>query len=134
MKVLKPPFTAFILLLCCLFTDCEAPENEFEGTIPLEIKEVTIPETGQVNSDIQILAYTEASNGCFKDLKITLRQISSQFFLLRGTSFFESANTCPAGMVSLDTTIVFKTASAGTYYFQTNEDPFTVKLDTLVVN
>ena len=134
MKALKLPFTPLMLLLGCLFTDCETPENEFEGTIPLEIKEVTIPETGQLNSNIQILAYTEASNGCFKDLKITLREINSQFFLLRATSFFESTNACPAGMVSLDTTIVFKPASAGTYYFQTNEDPFRVKLDTLVVN
>ena len=46
MKALKLPFTPLMLLLGCLFTDCDTPENEFEGTIPLEIKEVTIPETG----------------------------------------------------------------------------------------
>jgi len=134
MKLSKCQVARFTFLAGCLLVACETPEDEFKGTIPLEIKEVSIPESGQVNGEVPILAYVEATNGCFKDLKIMLRQVGSQHYLLRATSFFESSNTCPAAMVSLDTTIIFKPTFAGEYYFQTNEDPFVVYMDTLIVN
>ena len=134
MELSKFKIAGFVVMAGCLLATCETPENEFKGTVPVEIEDVTIPEFGQVNQEIEILAYAEAANGCFKNLTITLRQTASHYYLLRGTSHFESANTCPAVVVSLDTTIIFKPTAAGTFYFQTNEDPFNIRLDTLVIN
>jgi hypothetical protein len=132
-KLLQDHITRFSFLAGLLFA-CEPPDDEYKGTFPIEIKGVLIPETGQVNDDIQIQAYVEAANGCYRDLEITLRQVSSQSYLLRATGYFESAGVCPAGIVSLDTTIIFKPTAVGTFYFQTNEEPFVVQLDTLTVN
>lgn len=123
-----------LILLTSLLANCkDEDDNELSGTFPINIEELLVQETAQAGEEIEIQVYAVAPNGCFENLKITLRQSATNYYVFRATGYYDSNDTCPAVIVSLDTTINFTPPSAGTFYFQANEQPFPILRDTLTV-
>jgi hypothetical protein len=124
-----------ILILSTLVLSCMNNQDRFvKRQIPVEIYEATIPATGRINQDIQIQLKSQATNGCYSDLKVKLVEIDSRHFLFKATALFQSSGVCPEIMVYKDTTITFKPTLTGKYFFQTNEEPFEIRKDTIAVN
>lgn len=123
-----------IIVLTGALVNCkDADDNELSGTFPINIEEILVQETAQAGEEVGIHVYAVAPNGCFENLKIGLRQIGPNYYLFRATGDYDSNDQCPAVTVSLDTTINFTPPSVGTFYFQANEQPFPILMDTLTV-
>jgi hypothetical protein len=127
-------------ILCCAFCvtvllSC-LPDSEdtFAGTLRINISDVMIPATATVNENVQILAVAEAPNGCYGDLRVSMNQLDAQHFFLNALALYQSSSACPPTIVHADTIITFKPTMAGEYYFQTNDEPYQIRYDTIVVN
>lgn len=123
-----------MILLTCALAGCkDEDDNEIAGILPINIEEILVQETAQAGEEVGIQVYAVAPNGCFEDLKITLKQTGSNYYIFRATGYYDSNEICPPATSSLDTTISFTPATAGTFYFQANEEPFPILMDTLTV-
>jgi len=102
--------------------------------IPIDIYEITIPPSGTINQDVQVQLKAQATNCCYSELGIKLIEINSRHFLFKATGLFQSNGICHNMMVYKDTIINFKPSMTGKYFFQTNEDPFEIRKDTIDIN
>jgi hypothetical protein len=123
-----------ILILLTILFSCDDHANFMTRIAPIDIYESTIPTSGTVNQDIQILLKAQATNGCYSDLEISLIEIDSRHFLIKATGLFKTNGICPNVMVYKDTVINFKPTSTGDYFFQINEDPFEIKNEKVEIN
>jgi len=100
----------------------------------ISIYDLTIPTSGAVNQDIEIQLKAQAPNGCYSDLEIKLIEVDSRHFLFKADALFKSNGACPYNLVNKDTVITFRPTSTGKYFFQTNEEPFEIRKDTIDIN
>lgn len=127
--------TNFILVLLTFLVSCVDNQDNFvKKRLPVDIHESTIPTTGEINQDVQFDLRAQATNGCYSDLEIELIEINSRHFLFKATGLFQSNGICPATMVYKDTIITLRPTMTGKYFFQTNEDPFEIRKDTIYIN
>jgi len=124
----------FILIILILMLSCADNDNLVKRRIPIDIYEITIPPSGTINQDVQVQLKAQATNGCFSELGIKLIEINSRHFLFKATGLFQSNGICHNMMVYKDTIINFKPSMTGKYFFQTNEDPFEIRKDTIDIN
>jgi hypothetical protein len=117
-----------------LLISCTSKDNHVKMTVPVTISKIVMPGKAQLNQAIDIQLTAEATDGCYRDLKIAMTEIDSTHFLFKATGMFETYGACPAIMVYSDTIIYFKPTLKGKYYFQTNENPAKIMRDTLEVN
>ena len=123
--------TKFILIILTLLLSCADNDNLVKRRLPVDFYEITIPTSGTINQDVQVQLKAQATNGCYSDLEIKLIEITSRHFLFKATELFQSIGICPEIMVYKDTIINFKPSMTGKYFFQTNEDPFEIRKDTV---
>ena len=124
-------FKSTILVVWLMLVSCEDKDR-----VSIDIYESTFPESGSINQEIEIALKAQANNGCYTDLKIEVHKINERHFLLKATAFFPSRShiACPTVMVYKDSTIIFKPTQTGKYFFQTNESPFAIRKDTIIIN
>jgi hypothetical protein len=116
---------------CDSVCDCvDPPEGTLKGT---NVFVVDIPENAQVNEEVEIKLRVNGPTGCWENLQANLVTVKSRHFLIRGTGVDYAPEVCNALALHQDTTIIFIPNVPGEYYFQTNEDPFVIELDTLIV-
>ncbi len=113
---------------------CTDSDRHVKRRGDVNVSEVQVPQSGQVNQNIEIKLKAEATNGCWSNLIITMNEIDKSHFVFKATGLFESYGTCPLQMVYNDTIINFNPQLKGKYFFQTNEIPFRVMLGTLEIN
>ena len=120
-----------ILLTSVLFSCMDNQDKFAERRVPVDIYDLAIPANGEVNQDIEIQLKAQAPNGCYSDLEVKLIKIDSRHFLFKANGLFESNGVCPYNLVNKDTVITFRPTSTGKYFFQTNEEPFEIRKDTI---
>jgi hypothetical protein len=99
----------------------------------VEIKQVVIPDTVTNNQYTEIMAWAEASNGCWRDLNFILTKTDDFDYSLDAYGIFESTGYCADIKVLGDSTIVFKPTVAGKYIFKVTKGATEIETDTMNV-
>ncbi len=123
-----------LILLAILFSCVDNQDNFSTRIVPVEIYESSVPTSGTVNQDIQILLKAQATNGCYSNLEVNLIKIDSRHFLIKAKGVFKTNGICPDVMVYKDTILNFKPTSTGDYFFQINEEPFEIRNEKVEIN
>jgi hypothetical protein len=99
----------------------------------VEITHVVIPDTVTNNQYTEIMAWAEASNGCWSDLNFILTKTDDFEYSLEAYGIFESTGYCEDIIVLGDSTIVFKPTVAGKYLFKVTKSETEIETDTMNV-
>ncbi|MCO4294426.1 hypothetical protein NF867_16310 [Solitalea sp. MAHUQ-68] len=125
----------FPLLIMLILFSCKKDDNNYTKNEALvNIIQTTIPQNGTVSNKTEIGAMAQAENGCYRDIKFKLIKVADFQYTLKAYATFESYGACPEVLVNGDTTISFIPEKKGTYQFTINEQPFNIKVETLIVN
>lgn len=100
----------------------------------VRITEVNIPDSSIVLDTIQIEAFAEADNGCWRDLTFAFDSIADTTYTLAAYGIYESEGTCPEVIVTTDTVIDFIPREVGTYLFYVARNSYQSTIDTLIVS
>jgi uncharacterized protein YxeA len=119
------------LAVSCLNMGSDKYYVNFTG--PVEIAHATIPDSATVMSVSHILVTAKASDGCWSNLKFTLTKERSFEYSVEAFGTYESTGTCPPGMVTADTSIVFQPAETGLYKFYIIKGQYDTEIDTMIV-
>ena len=122
------------LLLCILAVSCLHDDDDARFVlIPVDTEASTVADTGVVNEDIEAEITVVATNGCYSDLRVELEQRDANHFIVKGVALNHKWPACADVMVYRTGKLTFRAATAGLYYFQMNQAPFDIRIDTIVI-
>ena len=118
-------FVISLLAISCL----KKGENGYyiRTTGRVEIKQAVIPDTVTDNQYAEIMAWAEASNGCWSNLNFVLTKTADFEYSLEAFGIFESTGYCEDIKVLGDSTIVFKPTVTGKYIFKVTKAKLKLK-------
>jgi len=119
-------FPIFLLLSC-------SQPSYTKRTDFLPVTLISMTDSVKVGQPVSISLNTEAPNGCWRNLKLYMRQPSDNHILFMAKGDFESTGDCSDNIVHKDSTFNFTLPKAGKYYLQLNESPNTVIIDSLQI-
>ncbi|OJV37509.1 MAG: hypothetical protein BGO29_03435 [Bacteroidales bacterium 36-12] len=123
-------FLGFTLLL--LIHGCSKEKER--GHIGLVfISDVIIPASVSVDEVALIHVAAYAPNGCWSNIRINLNKQQENHYKITATGFFNGQLVCPDILIGADTTFHLTFDAPGKYYFQSNDNPFEIKYDTIEV-
>jgi hypothetical protein len=133
---MKPILLALISVIAIVTISCMNLGNDqyyikFTGSV--EIKNIHIPPTINLNDTARILAVAQAYNNCWSNLKFELGKNDNFNYNVGAYGQYESYGTCEPVMVYADTTILFKPTAKGTYIFNVFKTADSTEIDTLRV-
>jgi hypothetical protein len=133
MYILKPAIclTISLLVISCLNMKNNGYYVKYTGQV--EITNAVIPDTVTNMSQTQILVYSMASNGCWKNLKFILTKESDFEYDIAAYGIFESSGSCPEIKVYGDTSITFQPTMTGLYKFYVAKRENETEIDTMIV-
>src|SRR5688500_14427186 len=106
-----------LILCCCEKDDCKSVRR-------VQIEEAMIPDTVTIDEPIQIAVKAAATNLCWSDLYVELKEKQQFEYSLQayGTvTCCEDGCVCPASMLYKDTTLTFSPTQRGMYLFHISE-------------
>jgi hypothetical protein len=124
-------FVIALLAVSCLKTG----ENSYyiRTTGRVNITHSYIPDSTTVNHSVDLKAWAEESNGCWRNLNFLLTKKSDFEYTLEAFGIFESTGSCEEIKVYGDTTIAFKPTLTGQYIFKVTMSETETQSDTLNV-
>jgi hypothetical protein len=120
--------------LMVLFVCCASDGENISSIQPAFIETRSLPTYVRVGETAEILVKANAPNGCYSKLLVKMSASVNRKILIRSTAVYQSSGTCPEVVIEHDTTLYFTPVLEGEYYFQFNESPLPIYLDTLKVN
>jgi hypothetical protein len=130
--------TALLLFLVLgFFTNCKKGENNDNYIKRIELVNIiqtTLPQTSTAQSTVKIKAFAEAVNGCYSNFAFKFQKINDFDYTLKAYATFESNGICPDVMTGKDTVINFIPEKKGLYTITTNDKPFKIRSDTIIIN
>jgi hypothetical protein len=99
----------------------------------VNITNIHIPDTINVNDTAPIILKAEAYDACWSDLRFLLSKINDFEYTVQALGTYESSGNCPTATVTGDSTISFKGTKAGIYRFSFYKSAEVTEIDTLVV-
>ena len=122
-----------LLFICFIFSCCEKDDCKKVGMV--EIEERIIPDTVMNYEHVQIMIKASATNGCWSDLYVELKEKELFEYSMKAYGTFTCCDVCacPATMVYKDTVIDFQPTQKGTYYFNISELRNKIDVDTMIV-
>jgi hypothetical protein len=127
--------TLFLILACLILCGCE--KDDCKSIRAVQIDEAIIPDTVTIDGPIQIAVKAAATNLCWSDLYVELKEKQQFEYFLKsyGTvTCCEDGCVCPASMLYKDTTLAFQPSQRGMYLFHISETSDRVVVDTMIVN
>jgi hypothetical protein len=123
-----------LLLIAATLASCsddDSPVKEIKATVPITLLDVD--DTGSAGEEIELHVRAVASNGCYRDLEILLRETDETHYILTASGTLAIGNVCPENLVTRDTVVRFTPRQGGSYYFSANKPGLPILRDTLVV-
>lgn len=124
---------AFLGLTLLLFLYGCTEEKEQGQIGPVRISEVNFPVSVSVNEVAPIYVRAYAPNDCWSNIRINLNKQQENHYKITASGFFNGQLVCSDILIGADTTFLLTFDAPGKYYFQSNDNPFEIKYDTIEV-
>lgn len=109
------------------------PGRVLYTNVVIPIDERTVPETGMVGQDINILVGTSEDNGCWSGIRFVMAQKDDREYEIVALADFKSEGLCPAVIVSGDSVLTFKPELTGNHIITFWMTPTEYENDTIAV-
>jgi hypothetical protein len=125
----------FIVIAFLSFSCMNLNKNEYfvSFTGQVEITHTVIPDTIDNAGSAEILAWSQAPDGCWTNLGFLLTKNNDFEYTLEAYGLYQSTGVCPSGIVYGDTAITLHPEQSGLYKFNIIKGPYTIEIDTMIV-
>lgn len=124
--------TLFTILVVVLTSCGGDPGTSIGGASYIPVTAMSMPDSALIGSSVLINISSQAPDGCFYELQYDVTSPKTDTKRILAWGKFQDDGSCPSFKPAKDTTITFKSTSAGTFYFTANQAPYTVLLDSVV--
>ena len=126
------------LIILPIFLIISCSQSNFTNTITkktdiLPVLLVSMSDSVKVGQPVSITLRAVGYSSCWKNLRQSMRQPTDHHILFTAIGDFESTGECSDNIVHKDSTFNFTLPKAGRYYFQLNESPNPVIIDSLQI-
>jgi hypothetical protein len=133
MNSVKPAIFLIVVFVTISCSDLKNSGYYVSFTAPVEITNVSIPDTVTNMTQTHIMAHAEAFSGCWKYIYFSLDKSDNFEYTLHAFGAYESYGSCSAVMVTRDTSILFQPTQTGLYKFYIIKGEFETVIDTMIV-
>ena len=123
-----------LILICLVHLSCEKDDYKRVGMV--QIEDAMIPDTALVDELVQITVKAAATDLCWSDLYVELKEENPFAYSIRSYGTFscgEGGCACPQQMLFKDTILTLQPTAEGNYFFNIWETERRVVIDTMIV-